>query len=313
MTRTQATSSRWRISAALLCLVILICSCRKEEAKGEVQVTFPSPDDAARALVTAVKSNDPDAISSILGPGSKDIVGSQNADQDKNEFAGFVSDYDVMHRWRTLEDGSQLLLTGTDNKAFPVPLKKNNTGQFYFDVPAGKAEIAARTIGRNEIAATDICDAIGAAEQEYFSQHHDNANQYTQKFISDSGKQDGLYWPEVKGQPRSPLGPLVAFATGEGLKVQQGQQRPFYGYYFAILSKQGAAAKGGANNYVVNGKMTQGFAVLAYPSRYSVSGIMTFMMNRDGTLFQKDLGTTTDEIAPKMSEFNPDSTWAPVE
>jgi hypothetical protein len=312
-------SLSWKISfsrgaiAASLGLTVFVCSCKQNESPKTVQDTFSSPDDAAKALVAAAKSNDPNAIALVLGPGSKEITSSQDPEQDKKEFAGFVSDYDVMHRWRTLEDGSQLLLTGTDNKAFPVPLKKNNAGQFYFDVQAGKAEIAAREIGRDENAAIDICGAIGDAQQEYFSQRHGGVNQYAQKFISDSGQQNGLYWPEVNGQSKSPLGPLVAFATAEGLKVQQRQHEPFYGYYFAILDKQGPNVKGGSKAYIVDGKMTRGFAVVAYPAQYRESGIMTFIMNQDGTLFQKDLGTTTADVAANMTQFNPDSTWTTVE
>jgi hypothetical protein len=226
---------------------------------------------------------------------------------------GFVSDYDTMHRWKKLPDGSEVLITGADNKMFPLPLKKNASGQWYFDVQAGKQEILARQIGRDELAAMDICEEIANAQQQHFSQPHDGTKQYAQKFISDEGKQNGLYWPEVNGQPRSPLGPLIAFATAEGLKVQPNQHQPFYGYYFAILDKQGADAKSGAKDYVINGKMTGGFAVVAYPAEYRQSGVMTFIINQNGPLLQKVLGNTTDQAAAAMTEFNPDKTWTVVE
>ncbi|MGA7316199.1 MAG: DUF2950 domain-containing protein [Silvibacterium sp.] len=313
MSLTQNMTFRSKILAALLSATCLVVSCSKHEKTQAAQNTFASPDDAGKALVTAAKSGNGDAVLAVLGPGSKDVVSSGDAAKDKGDLAGFVSDFDVMHRWRKLENGSQLLITGTDNKAFPLPLRKNDAGQWYFDVEAGKEEMLARRIGRDETAAINICGAIAGAQQQYSSQHHDGGNQYAQKFISDEGKQNGLYWSEVNGQSRSPLGPLIAYATAEGYKVQQDQHHPFYGYYFVMLDKQGADAKGGAKSYIVNGKMTGGFAAVAYPAQYRDSGIMTFIINQNGTVFQKDLGKSTDEIAFAMTEFNPDKTWKIVE
>jgi Protein of unknown function (DUF2950) len=315
MSLIKAMVSRWRTLATLMCAVALVASCnnQKQSNAGAPPDTFASPDDAANALVAAAKSGNGDGVLAVLGPGSKDVVSSGDAAKDKANLAGFVSDYDVMHRWRKLPNGSQVLITGADNKTFPLPLKKNDAGQWSFDVQAGKQELLARQIGRDELAAIDICEEIAAAQKQYFSQRHDGANQYAQRFISDEGKQDGLYWPEVSSQPRSPLGPLVAYATAEGIKVQPNQHQPFYGYYFAMLDKQGTDAKGGAKDYVVNGKMTSGFAVLAYPAEYRDSGIMTFIINQNGVLFQKDLATTTDEVASAITEFNPDKSWEPIE
>jgi hypothetical protein len=303
---------------ALITLGLAFTSCSKQERPAETQAqaaqkTFASPDDAAKALVDAAKADNREAMLAIFGPGSKDIIYSADAAQDKAEFAGFVSDYDVMHRWRKQDNGSELLITGADNKTFPIPLKKNDAGQWYFDTAAGKEEIIARRIGKNEMAAIDICAAIGDAQRQYFSQPHDGVKQYAQKFISDEGKQNGLYWPPVEGQPKSPLGPVVAYATAEGYKVQPNQHHPFWGYYFVMLDKQGPDAKGGAKNYIVNGKMTGGFAVLAYPAQYGDSGIMTIVINQNGIAYQKDLGKTTDEVAATITEFNPDNTWKPVE
>jgi len=313
MSVTQAGTSRAKIVTALLSVVVLVASCNKQETPQAAQDKFASPEDAAKALAAAAKSGNGDAVLGVLGPGSKDVVSSGDAAKDKADLAGFFSDYNVMHRWRKLPDGSLLLITGTDNKTFPLPLKKNGDGQWFFDVQAGREEIAARQIGRDELAAMDICWEIADAQQQYFSQRHDGAKEYAQKFISDQGQQDGLYWPEVSGRPKSPLGPLIAFASAQGLTVQPNQHQPFYGYYFAILDKQGPDAKGGAKNYIVNGKMTGGFAILAYPAQYRDSGIMTFMVNQNGVLLQKDVGNTTDEVASAMTEFNPDSTWKPVE
>jgi len=303
---------------ALLALVFGLASCSKPEKPAETQTqaaqkTFASPDDAGKALVEAAKTDNRDAMLAIFGPGSKDIIYSGDASEDKAAFAGFVSDYDTMHRWRALPNGGQLLITGADNQTFPIPLVKNAASQWMFDTAAGKEEILARRIGRNEMAAIDVCAAIATAQLEYFAQRHDGVQQFAQKFISDEGKQNGLYWPPVEGQPRSPLGPLVAFATAEGFKLKPDSHPPFHGYFFRMLDKQGADAKGGAKNYIVNGKMTGGFAVVAYPDKYGDSGIMTFLINQSGVVYQKDLGKTTDEAAAAITEFNPDKTWKPVE
>jgi hypothetical protein len=313
MSLAQAGISRAKIVTALLSVVVLAASCNKQEKPQAAQDKFASPDEAGKALVAAAKSGNGDAVLEVLGPGSKGVVSSGDAAKDKADLGGFVSDYDVMHRWRKLPNGSLLLITGTDNKTFPLPLKQSRDGQWSFDLQAGAEEIAARQIGRDELAAIDICWEIADAQHQYFSQRHDGAKQYAQKFISDRGQQDGLYWPEVSGQPKSPLGPLIAFATAQGLNVQPNQHQPFYGYYFAMLLKQGPDAKGGAMNYIANGKMTGGFAILAYPAQYRDSGIMTFIINQNGVLLQKDVGPTTNEVASAMTEFNPDNTWKPVE
>lgn len=316
----KARINKSMVAAGVLLLIIVIASCGKQEKSAEsqpqtqaAQKTFASPDDAAKALVDAAKANNRDVLLSIFGPESKDLIYSGDTSKDNAEFAGFVTDYDAMHRWRKLQNGSELLITGTDNKTFPIPLTKNSSGQWYFDTPAGKEEILSRRIGRDENAAIDICAAIATAQHQYFSQRHDGVSQYAQQFISDPGKQNGLYWQTTGDQPKSPLGPLVAYATQQGLKVEPNQHQPFYGYYFVMLDKQGADAKGGAKNYILNGKMTGGFAVVAYPAQYRDSGIMTFLVNQDGVVFENDLGKNTNEIAAAMSEFNPDKRWKPVE
>ena len=311
-------TSRYCILLTLLALVVSLASCKKQEKPAEtptpvVQKTFASPDDAAKALVDAAKSENRDAMLAVFGPGSADIIYSGDATADKAAFEGFVSDYNAMHRWRKLDNGSELLLTGADNKTFPIPAKKNDAGQWYFDTAAGKDEILARRIGRNEMAAIDVLAATAQAQAQYFSQHHDGVKQYAQKFISEEGKQNGLYWQSPEGQPKSPLGPAVAFATGEGYKLQPNQHVPFHGYYFYMLTRQGADAKGGAKDYIVNGKMTGGFAVLAYPAQYADSGIMTFIINQAGVVYEKDLGKTTADVATAITEFNPDKSWKPVE
>jgi hypothetical protein len=308
---------RWPGVLALTVAVLFFASCNKGEKPAETQTqaaqkTFASPDDAAKALVEAAKTDNRDAMLSIFGPSSKDYIYSTDAVEDKASFAGFVSDYDTMHRWRKMDNGSEMLITGADNKVFPIPVKKNDAGQWYFDTQAGKEEILARRIGKNEMAAIDICAAIADAQRQYFSQVHGGVKQYAQLFISDEGKQNGLYWPQVEGQPNSPLGPVVAYATGEGYRVKPNDHRPYWGYYFVLLFRQGPDAKGGSRNYIVAGQAVGGFAVLAYPAQYGDSGIMTFIINQNGIVFEKDLGKATDATATAMTEFNPDRTWKPI-
>jgi len=201
---------------------------------------------------------------------------------------------------------------GADNQAFPVPLTKNAAGQWYFDVPAGKKEILARRIGRNEIAAIYVCGALAQSQFQYFSQQH-GVKQYAQKFISDAGQQNGLYWESAQSAPRSPLGPHVAFASDEEITIKPDKAQPFYGYYFRQLDNQGPDAKGGAKPYLVNGKMTGGFAYVAYPAKYGETGIQTFIINQNGVVFEKDLGKDTGNVAKTMTGFNPDKTWVALQ
>lgn len=293
----------------LLALIIPLASCGKSD-KPSYRV-FSSPDDAGSGLLEAAKSGDQNAVLAVFGPDSKEIIFSGDPVQDKSTVDAFVTAYGVMHRWRKIADDSQILIIGADNFAFPIPLDKNAAGQWYFDVAAGKKEILARRIGRNELAVIDICGALADAEAEYFSQRlaDGKTNQYALKFISDTGKKNGLYWDSPEGQPKSPLGPLLAFATNEGYSVKPDAHTPFHGYYFHMLTGQGSLAPGGAKDYVVDGKMVKGYAFVAYPAEYGNSGIMTFIISQDGILLQKDLGKTSADIASAMTKFDPDPTW----
>jgi hypothetical protein len=300
------------IRLLLLVLLVSFTGCNKSDPASPK--AYASPEDAGNALLQAAKSGDQNALLAVLGPESKELVSSGDAVKDKTVADAFVAAYGEMHRYRKMPDGSQILLVGADNFPFPIPLKKDRGGQWFFDTAAGKDEILARRIGRDELAIIDVCLALADAQGEYFSQPRDgsNAKQFALKFISDSGKQNGLYWESPEGQPKSPLGPLVAFATDEGYNAKPTARAPFHGYNFRMLKKQGSHAPGGARDYVVDGKMVGGFAFVAYPAEYGNSGVMTFLIDQDGVLLQKDLGKTTREIATTMDSFDPDNTWTVV-
>jgi Protein of unknown function (DUF2950) len=298
----------------LLCIAVLlpISACNKQ-GSATAQAgpeTFASPQDAGKALANAAKSQNRDELLRIFGRDSANVIFAGDAVEDTTALTGFAKAYQVMNRWRKLsaDTDTEMLVVGADNQAFPIPLKKNSAGQWYFDVATGKEEVLSRRIGYNEISTIGVCAALVDAQAEYFSQHG-SGKQYAQKFFSDPGQENGLYWKQVSAEPRSPLGPLVAYATAEGYNADPHQHQPFNGYFYRMLDKQGVNANGGAKNYISNGKMTDGFAVVAYPARYGESGIMTFIVNQDGVIFEKDLGKATGQVAAAMSEFNPDETW----
>jgi len=304
------------VPAGLLILTIhmVLAGCSKS-SKPSVSV-FATPDEAANALIAGARSGDRTAAAlALFGPNSKDLISSGDPVQDKEAIDTFVARYDVMHRWRRMPDGSQMLLVGADNFPFAIPLKQNADGKWVFDTAAGREEVLNRRIGRNELAVIAVCRAVAAAEADYHSQLHDGATakQYAMKFISDPGKQNGLYWQSAEGQPQSPLGPMAAYATSEGYAVKPDAHVPFHGYYFHMLTGQSSRAQSGAKKYLLDGKMVGGFAFIAYPAEYGNSGIMTFMINQDGALLEKDLGKTTAELATAMTEFDPDAGWNPVE
>ncbi len=303
------------IRLLLLASVVSFTACKSSEnpEKPSIRV-FASPDDAGNALLTAAKSGDQNELLAIFGPDSKELLVSGDPVQDKNTKEAFVAGYGAMHRWRSMTDGAQVLLVGADNFPFPIPLKKNADGKWFFDTAAGREEVLNRRIGRNELAIIDVCGAVVEAEAEYFAHPHDGekAKQYATKFLSDPGKQNGLYWQPADGHAASPLGPMVALATAEGYSAKPEGHPAFHGYYFHMLKGQTDKAPGGAKQYAVNGKMTGGFAFIAYPAEYGNSGVMTFMVNQDGILLQKDLGKDTATSATAMTEFDPDAGWTPV-
>jgi hypothetical protein len=318
--RLQATDKRagfrcWTgLALALLMVILPACRPKGKAAAGAArgQSTFATPEDAGKALVDAAKNNNQDQLLSLFGPDAKDVIFSGDAARDKASFTQFASAYGRMNRWRELEGGIKILLVGVSNTAFPIPLRKDTSGKWFFDTAAGKGELTNRDLGRNELANVDVIAMLRIAQMEYFEQAHDGGKQYARKFISDPGKQDGLYWPEQPGKPKSPIGPLLAYATPEGARVQSSLHKPFYGYYYGILYTQGPFAHGGLRDYSRDGVMNRGFGFVAYPAKYGETGVMTFIIDEDGTIFQKDMGTTTDGEAPFMRQFNPDGTWSEV-
>lgn len=299
-----------------LALIIPLAACNSNKAPEKPAITvFASPEDAGSALIAAAKTGDDSAALAIFGSDSKDVIHSADPVEDKNAVAEFVAKYGVMHRWRKMPDNSQILIVGADNFPFAIPLKQNAEGKWFFDTAAGKDEVLSRRIGRNELAVIDICNAVVDAQVHYFAHPHDGqpAKLFAVKFISDDGKQNGLYWKTAEGQPVSPLGPMAASATAEGYQANPNGHTAFHGYYFKMLDGQTANAPAGARDYVVNGKKTGGFAFIAYPAEYGNSGIMSFILNQDGVLLERDLGKTTTEMATAMTKFDPDPSWKIVE
>jgi hypothetical protein len=275
------------------------------------QKTFSSPGDAVLAAYNAIKSGDTQSLNSLFGSSANQIMHTGDDVADKNMVKNFLERYDQMHRVVVEPDQSATLYIGAENWPMPIPLVKNGSGAWYFDTEAGIKEILYRRVGTNENDAIDTLDSLAEAQRDYASSAHDGdkSGLYAVKFISDPGKQNGLYWKTADNEDGSPIGPLLADATGEGYTVKQGQYAPFHGYYYRMLTKQGSSAKGGARDYLVNGKLARGFAFVAYPSDYRNSGVMTFIVNQDGIVREKDLGPDTAKMAGAMTEYNPDSSW----
>lgn len=297
-------------------LSILICglSIGISAAQQPGQKRFPSPDEASRALFIAVQKGDLTALVEILGPAGKELISSGDEVEDQNGRNRFVQKYQEMHRLAKETDGTTTLYIGGENWPLPIPLVSKE-GEWFYDTETGKEEILFRRIGKNELAAIRVCHELVDAQKEYHSRSHGGSGkQYARKFVSDDGKEDGLYWKPVDGGGDSPIGPLVAFASREGYPEGQSVgSSPFQGYYYRILTRQGKNAPGGVKDYLANGKLTRGFAFLAYPAGYGTSGVMTFIVNQSGVVYQKDLGPKTTEVAEAVKEYDPDSTWQKAE
>lgn len=315
-------ATKWRsymAVAGLATALLFIQGCSKNSpstSATEAQTMFSAPAEAGQALQKAAQAHDENTLAQILGPASKAILNSGDPVEDKAALDSFVAKYNQMNRWVGMKDGSQVLNIGADNYPFPIPLARNSSSKWYFNTAAGRDEILARRIGRNELLAIDATSSIGNAEETYFQKAHDgNPNHlYTAMIISSQGKQDGLYWSVTEGQDSSPLGKVEEFAaTGASSTNTPAGDQIFDGYHFRIVTAQGDKAKGGVQNYNVNGKMTGGFAVIASPVSYRDSGIMTFILSREGTVYQRDLGPNTVDAAASIKEYNPTEEWTPVQ
>jgi hypothetical protein len=269
---------------------------------------YPTPDALFQAVADAAKAGDAKALGELFGPDGTRIVNSGDPVRDRNARDHFVESYAQKHVVNRTGDARAELVVGNDDWPFPVPAVKGASG-WSLDSAAGAREIVARRIGENELDAINAIRAIADAQFDYASEPRNGKfTQYARKFLSGPGHHDGLYWATKAGEPDSPLGPLAARATQEGY----GKNTPYHGYRFRILTEQGPNAKGGARKYIVRGEMIGGFGVLAYPAVYEDTGIMTFIINQDGVVYQKDIGRHTGELAPKIKLFDPDSTWTQV-
>jgi len=298
------------LKIATLATLLLACLPADSAVLQRGQKTFASPEEASKAFVAAAQNNDEKAILEILGPDASEIVSSGDPTEDAEGRTNFANKYQEMYRFLKEPDGSVTLYIGAENWPTPIPLvMKGNL--WFFDTEASKKEILFRRIGRNEISAIRICQELMAAQEEYYAMQH---NEYAKQIFSDVGRHNGLYWKVSDGEPQSPIGPLVASAVAEGYaKGIAGPPTPYRGYLFHLLMRQGKDAPDGAKSYIVNGKMTEGFAFVAYPAGYRSSGVMTFIVNRDGIVYQKDLGKKTEALGKSMQEYNPDSSWTKAE
>jgi len=273
------------------------------------QKTFASSSEAVHALVTAARSGDVAQLEPILGSQAKELISSGDFGQAKQVLANFVKAYGQKHSVSIEAQGFEYLQVGPGNWPFPFPIVRDGK-MWYFDVDRGNEEIIYRRVGRNELGAIAVCEGYVQSQIEYASKGHDGhpSGIYAQRFHSDAGQQDGLYWVTSEGKPASPMGPLVADAAAEP-QQSATSTTPYYGYIYKILSAQGPEADGGAKSYVADGKLTGGFALVAYPAHYGSSGIMTFIVNQDGVIYQQDLGEKTGELASQITDYNPDSSW----
>ena len=289
-------------------------SASPPSAKSAVQQRiFPSADEASKALADAVRAKNVDGLLAVVGPGSASWLFTGDTVADANDWAKFLAAYDEKHSLEPKGEGMVTLSVGKDDWPFPAPIVKSAKG-WSFDANAGKDEVVNRRVGRNELDAIQTMLAIVDAQREYAQTDADGNgfSDYARRFRSSPGKKDGLYWPDEAGKPRSPLGELVAVAAAEGYGRKPAKEegpQAYHGYRYRILTAQGKDAPGGAYDYLVRDKLLGGFAVVAWPASYRVSGVMTFIVNHDGVVYEKDLGPQTASIAGAMTRYNPDSTW----
>ena len=313
-------SIRILILPCLFVLIVVGCSSSSPSSSSSSvpkpePKQFSSPDAAVESLVDALRKEDRARLAEMLVPAADDILSSGDNVADRADAERFLTLYDARHRIQSESDGSRsTLLVGEGEWPFPVPIVKT-PGGYAFDAETGRDEILNRRIGRNELAAEQVCLAIVDAQRDYVAMRPLGGAlpEYARKLVSDPGTKNGLYWPTAEGEQPSPLGPLVASAAARGYgpssRPSEGLPPPYYGYRYRLLTSQGPHAKGGALDYVVDGRLIGGFAVVAYPAQYGNSGIMTFITNHDGIIYQRDLGPDTQQRAQEMKEFDPGPEW----
>ncbi|MBN8596759.1 MAG: DUF2950 domain-containing protein [Planctomycetes bacterium] len=311
MLATVCSGSRFGMSALLGAAVIGLAAIGLGGCASNPGETFATPDDAVNAAVTALRTDNQAELTRIFGPDAEEALASGDPVADQNNRALFLQKFDEKHALIEGAEGSKILEVGTSEWPMPIPLVRTGNG-WRFDLAAGKDEMLSRRIGRNELDAIQTLLAIGDAQDEYFDLRPQGEDEYASKFFSDPGQKNGLFWPVVAGEQPSPMGELVAEASAQGYKRSESGPTPFHGYIFRPLTAQGKNAPGGARDYMVNGRMTGGYAVVAFPAEYGRSGIMTFMMSDQGVVFQRDLGSDTASIAGAMTEFDPDLNWTVV-
>jgi hypothetical protein len=298
---------------ALATLIIVLSVPLQGFAAQAKQKTFASPQEAVKALIDAVKADNMVELRAIFGPAGKEVLSSGDAVQDRADREKFLKDYEAKNA--LIQDGNAkaVLHTGTEDWPFPIPIVKRGE-KWSFDTKKGKEELTNRRIGKNELRTIQTCLAYVDAQREYADKDRDGNSllEYAQKFVSTPGKKDGLYWEAKPGEEESPLGDLFAGATREGYKKTSNKPVPYHGYFFKVLKAQGKNAPGGAYDYIVKGRMIGGFGMVAYPAQYGASGVMTFIVNHDGVVYEKNLGKNTAKIAQKIKLFDPDKTWRKV-
>lgn len=310
MRSENAVATGLRLGAAALGFAIIVTGPTLAAEKR--QKTFSSAAAAVDALITANRANDMKGLRAILGPQSAKLIHSGDPVADKGARARFVASYETAHKLELDGDSKAILAVGSDDWPLPIPIVRQHD-RWRFDTKAGKEEILNRRIGHNELTVIATCRAYVAAQREYAARKvgPGGTAEYAQHFISKTGTRDGLYWPVKEGEEESPLGPLIGRARTAGYRpgTPHLKPRPYYGYYFRILTRQGVNAPGGARDYITNGNMTGGFALIAYPATYGDSGVMTFIVNQDGIVYEKNLGAHTKRLAVAITQYDPDRTW----
>jgi hypothetical protein len=312
--KPRLRSSRYPVVLVLLVAVLLVLGVLASGCASAPQ-KFDAPEQAADALISAARAGSTDQLAKLLGSDAKDVIASGDQVADREALERFAKMYDEKHQLVPAGDRSVTMVVGNEEWPLPVPIVRDDRGgKWYFDADAGRDELINRRIGRNELDAIEVCLAIVDAQREYVRLDPQGAGVplYAAKVPSSPGKKDGLYWPTREGEPPSPLGELVAAAAAEGYTPRGPDDvgpRPYHGYLYRPLTSQSAAARGGKFDYVVNGKLIGGFGVVAFPAEYGNSGIMTFIVNHDGVVYQRDLGDDTDAVARAMTEFDPGPGW----